>query len=1379
MEFFQTSIVFASSESNNSLATGDFSAWLILFLLLLLVFGLCIFYYKKYNLGKKSPSTSANLGYFIHNKIIFYVALGAVALFSVILVSVSISSQLSFADSGKFNVSDKIEINIDNTDDVYSTSQSIDNQSEYTYCIDKVGLIFEEGIKDSSSWHITIDGCVVYDGEAGTEICLEEPVYVASKDKAVVEISSDINIDDAKKLGNKNFMVMNFAVCKLGIIQNMTVDDKSCPNDIDSNKIRFSWNILNDNTGFYQSSHEILVKKNTGEEIFDSGIVAGEFGAKTKDVSYEINKLVSTQDYIWELHSWDNFGNKLETSTSKFSTAYLEGDTPLGNAKFLSYDDPRLKKDDERHTQNFTIDYDLIMENTENSFCFGLLDNKNFYFLHLYKHGNNNLAGNFGEQVEGTGKSFGGFIFNGVSFNEQVKDKKIHVHIASILNNTNGVQSITPTISIGSEEEHVGVSFLPNYPIYLYKIGIFSNIERWNICNFISKITNIVLQNTNNNQEKEIYRNDFSSGRLGFYHEYTARLFQDDYGTNWIRVGSNVPDGNWVGEPLVEYNNEDGNFPVFRREFNIDKQIDSAKLYTSGLGAYDCFINGERVYNQTSSGDEYYELKNCYTQKDFSLFYLTHDITPMLNSGANAISAIVSDAWWSDKATNYWGKEDAFKCELIITYSDGTKDRLYTDASSWKTSASAPTYRAEIFSGESYDDNVDSSWKFASYDDSSWEFPKINTEQADVKLKAWKGEKITVRNDLERNVKSVSIYQGSSGAEPDVKYGHVNVVRTTTDNCFDLNPGETALIDFGQNASGWENFSAVSEAADTKITVKHAEILNVGDGEISMANFGPAGSASYYNIRSCYTTTELCLSQNKTCNYHPSFTYYGFRYIEITANHHVSISKLSASTLTSVKKDTSTFESSSPQINQLYSNAKWGMYSNYLGIPTDCPQRDERQGWTGDAQAFVNAGLILGDNKGFIEKFCQDMIDARKTSEGYLSFGSTAPEAGWGSQYLGAAGWADCGVILPYEVYKAYGDTTILETSWEAMNEYVRFWIPTQDSENHRGPTITLGDWHVPEQSILNRDEIKHVISCEYYLWDLQIMIDVSKILGKQSELTYYENQYQTIKAWFNNKYCSGPSLLYSESQTISAYAIYLDLIDNADVRDATANNLVGNIKALDNKLKTGFLGTRVLLDSLAKIGDYDLAYKVLRNEGNPSWLLSVNNGGTTFWERWDSYIEGWGYFHTADGTIDWSNSFNHYAYGGVVAWMYRNLLGINTDINAPGYKNIKLEPYPCIDNEGKVKLNRVKGSIASAYGDIFVDSNYSDNIWTYMFITPSNTSAVLKMPKLNFNTFMVNGIDFKELDFDKHGIKLVNEDDEFIEFEISNGTFEVSFSLN
>lgn len=1389
MEFFQTSIAFISEEVNNLLPTGDFSIWIIALLLMLFISALFMFLFKWSQILNNQQNKKHGLLDVINNRKTISIIFGFVIAF--ILISASViycSSQLGYADSGKFVVTDNVEINLDENQSVYSSAQTIDNQSDYAYCIDKLLLENAEGIKDKHNWSLAINGTVIYNAEAGQEIQLQNPLYIPSKQTANVEISSDMSIDDAKKLGNKNIINIVYGVCKLGKITNMKIDDKIKPNDVDNNILNFSWVIDNNNQGFSQSAFNIIVKSISGEIIFDSGQVSDSEKGNSNNVSYQIYALTSLSDYTWELTLWDNFGNKLDSASSKFSTAYLSSDVvdPLGNAQYLSYDDPRLKDDNDRHTQNFTIDYDLIMEKNPNSpdnhsksnFGFSVLDNKNYFYLHLEQSNDDKLIYNFARRKDGVTTSFDPYKFDGLVFSEQIQDKKIHVQIVSEYNSSTKTQTITPKITLEGEKKYDGVSYTPEDGIYLYKIGIPSLIRRWSISEYTSRITNIDVKNTSNNLNKQVYFNDFSSGRLGFYHEYTARLDTDEQGQTWIKLGYNVPDGNWVEEPLIEYNNKEGNLPVFRTTFNTGQRIASAKLFTTGLGAYDCYINGSRVYNQTDNAREYYELKNNYTQKDFTQYYLTFDVTSMICNGNNAISAVVSDSWWSDKVTAYWGKEDAFKCELVITYVDGTKKIVDTNTNTWKAAPASPICRGDIFSGETYDDNFDMPWTQVGFDDSGWYSPKVNNEST-IRLSSWKGEKITVREDLNRNVKSNVIYKGSSGAIPDVRYGHVNVLREPTTNSFELNPGETALIDFGQNGSGWENFSALSEYENTKLTIKHAEVINVGNGEISKANFGPGGSALFYNIRSAYATTELFLAANKQCDYHPSLTFYGFRYIEITANNHVTISNVSASTLTSVKTDTSTFESDSPLINKLYSNAKWGMYSNYLGVPTDCPQRDERQGWTADAQTFIDTALILGDNKGFLEKFCRDMTDARQFSNEHLAFGATAPESGSGLSYVGAAGWADAGVIIPYTLYNFFGDVRVLESAWSSMDEYVGKWIPTQTTDDHMGPTITLGDWHVPDQAYLNRDEIKHVVACEYYLWDLQIMINTAKILGKDYETSYYENIYKNVKDWFNNKYCSGDALIYSESQTLAAYALYLDLIDNPSVRDNTINNLVQNIHGFGNKLKTGFLGTRVLLDALVKVGQHDLAYQILLSDGNPSWLLSVVNGGTTFWERWDSYTEEYGFYHIEGEAIDWTNSFNHYAYGGVVAWIYRNLLGINYDTNNPGYKKIIINPYPCRVHNKEIFLNNAKGSFDTNYGTVSASSNYSDSQWIYSFTTPTNTSAVLKMPKLNFNKFFVNGIDYKSLNFERDGISFVNEDDEYIEFDISNGSFEVNFSLS
>lgn len=1388
MDNFSTTIKFISKNlpwqecSNGSLAsTGDYLWWIIIIAIIMTISAMvyCIYKYKQTVTALHIKPTSSNgFKMFIRKP-------SSIIMLSIILLLISLlfvcSSYVvsAHANTQGINVSSSINAIADENNHALSIDKAtISNDSADTYTLNKIAVSTNDEIINNTNWTIKINDQIIYEGRINQTININEPIEINNTN--TISVSTDMDCNDALKLNGKDAVTINYFINKCGLITNLRTDDKIAPNDIDTKTPNFSWNIQNDKGGHTQSAYHLTVFDSNNNLIYDTGKVVGEKGSETSNIVYAGLALKSSQKYSWNVVAWDNFGSLIKSASSTFETALLETN-PLQDAQYLSYSDPRINDPHDRNTYNFNIDYDLIIMQKNCHFCFSCVDSKNYAFMHLQASDSvpDKLGASIGFANEGKKTESDIELFSDVSFANDIQNKIINVHMESKIDPTElSKQIITIFFDYGDSKQSNKLQFTFNSENIkkLGRLGIRPNIVRWSNCDEATKITNIKATNNDNTENtKLVYENDFSDGKIGFYHDLTAHLETDENGITWIETGKNTRDGNWEVEPLIEYYNKNGNLPAFRSEFNINSSLKSAKLYTAGLGVYDCYINGQRIYNQTENGPEYYELKSNFTQDDKRHYYLTNDVTPMINNGQNAISAVCADSWWSDRVANYAGKSNAFKCQLVLQYENGSQQIINSNTKTWKTSDSAPITKGDVFAGESYDSNTDTSWQLPGYDDSKWILPVENHEQDGAITSSWKGEKIIVRDDLQRNAQKVQIYKGATGEIPGKSYGKINVLREANADNFALNPGETAIIDFGQNATGWESFIANTNNDNAKLTIRHGEILNVENGEYDYGNFGPAGSCNYFNLRSAKATTELDLKKGIDIKYQPSFSFYGFRYIEITATQTTVIKNLTAKTITSVKKDTGNLKTSSEKVNKLVSNAKWGMYSNYVGVATDCPQRDERQGWLADAQIFSETGMFLGDNKGFLEKFCQDIVDSQiEGGQNDGAFWATAPYAGWGPAYIGDTAWSDAAIIIPYTMYSMYGDTKVVQDCWPAMYKYLTKYLPTLDTETHRGPNIQLGDWHIPDEGFLNRDEIKNVIATEYYLADFQMMIKMADVLGKQQEKQVLVDSYADVRKWFNQHFCSDNGIAYPESQTIAAYALFLDIIDSKTCRDKTIEALKQNVVDFGYKPKTGFLGTRVLLDSFALIGDFDTAYKLLTSQDNPSWLLPVNNGATTFLERWDGYIEGKGYAKSASGDVNWTNSFNHYAYGSVVAWMFKNMLGININEDIVGFKQIELKPHPCKQTNKDIDIHEVSGDHDSQYGKISVYSNYSDTNWIYNFITPANTKTTLTLPKFSFTKFYVNGKEYNNLNIEEDGIQVLYEDETNIVFNISSGSFEV-----
>ncbi|WP_300840670.1 alpha-L-rhamnosidase [uncultured Acetatifactor sp.] len=783
--------------------------------------------------------------------------------------------------------------------------------------------------------------------------------------------------------------------------------------------------------------------------------------------------------------------------------------------------------------------------------------------------------------------------------------------------------------------------------------------------------------------------------------------------------------------------------PVFRRSMTISKNISCARLYSTALGVYENFINGERVGVIGDDGRiRYHELKPGSSEMAKRKFYSTYDVTAMLHQGENVLAALTGNGWWNSLIAANYGKRIAYLCKLVIRYTDGTVDVICTDES-WKAAEESPMETADIYNGESYDAQTDLGFMRAGYDDSGWSHAEINHEYSG-EVTPWIGSPIIVRDDLERHGKSVTIYQGAVDADEN-RYGRINILRKLEIPAgakaeFSLRAGETALIDFGQNAAGWEAFT-VSGRQGTVVTIEHGEILNDHLGEKSRGSDGPGGSIYNLNYRSAKAQTNYTLSGTGEEHYHPTMTYYGFRYIEITATDTVHFKEVTAQVVTSVEEDTGEIVTSHEKINRLVSLARWGQYSNYLSVPTDCPQRDERYGWMADTQVFAMAGCYLGNNRTFLEKFLQDVRDAQPENGAY---GGVAPTGRYGNEQ-GGTGWADAGVIVPYILWQMYGDVSVIKTHWASMVHYVDGFLG--NTEKH-GPVNIWGDWVAYES---NDGEIQDILAAAYYAWDAQMMAEMAGAAGFEDQIEKYNSLFADEKTYFIENFVTSDGKMRRGEQSVCLYALYLDLLPDRSSVDAVTDQLLENIKRNGNRLQTGFLGTKIILDTLTKIGRNDVAYTLLFQEQNPSWLYTVNQGATTVWERWNSYT-------VADGFADVGmNSFNHYAYGAVAGWMFATMAGIG--IGQPGFKRICLAPAP------DRRLPLVRAEYQSAYGPIKVESEFQGELWQYGFAIPANTTAEIRIP-VGGAHITVDGSEASALSWEKDGIVLCRIEDGIAVFD-------------
>jgi len=522
------------------------------------------------------------------------------------------------------------------------------------------------------------------------------------------------------------------------------------------------------------------------------------------------------------------------------------------------------------------------------------------------------------------------------------------------------------------------------------------------------------------------------------------------------------------------------------------------------------------------------------------------------------------------------------------------------------------------------------------------------------------------------------------------------------------------VIDFGQNLVGFVTVKISGKQGD-KIIVEHAEVLD------------KAGNFYTKNLRGAKATDTYILKGEGTETFEPHFTFHGFRYIKVEGlKGDINPEDFTAVALYSDLKPTGTFTSSNSLINQLQHNIQWGQKGNFLDVPTDCPQRDERLGWTGDAQVFSRTATFNMDVHNFFVKWLKDLA-LDQLPNGAVPH--VIPNV-LGEKSAGSTGWADVATIVPMNMYLAYGDKQILSQQYNSMKAWVDYM--TSQSKNNLWNTGThFGDWlfYSPSVDDGGRAAVtdKYLIAQCFWAHSTQLLIDAATILDKTEDVSSYTALLNKIKEAFNHEYVTPGGRLVSGTQTAYVLALQFDMLP-LDLRDQAVERLIQNINSYKNHLTTGFLGTPYLCHVLNRFGKTDLAYQLLLQETYPSWLYPVKKGATTIWERWDGI--------KPDSTLQTPgmNSFNHYAYGAIGDWMYRVIAGINTEADGAGYKKIRIQPY--IDTV----LNNVSASLLTNYGTVSSSWAYGKDKFHFTVEIPANTTASIFIPARNADLIKEDG---------------------------------------
>ncbi len=718
----------------------------------------------------------------------------------------------------------------------------------------------------------------------------------------------------------------------------------------------------------------------------------------------------------------------------------------------------------------------------------------------------------------------------------------------------------------------------------------------------------------------------------------------------------------WIGNADKNIQNT-----LFKKEISLDKAIKSARFYVTGLGLYEAYLDNQKI------GDEY--LAPGITAYDHLVQIQTYDVTANLTIGNHELMISTADGWYKGRygfdggQDKIYGDQQMTIGELHITYTDGTTVIINTD-SSWQTTAGNIT-KSAIYYGEDLDDTLQPS---------AWQYVTV-LKQSKTILQDRLSLPLTINEQLP-----------------------VQKILTT--------PANEQVLDFGQNQAGWLEFYN-REPKGTKITFQMGEILQKG-------NFYRG------NLRDARATFDY-ISDGKEKWVRPHFTYYGYRYVKVSGNTNpLKLADYHACVIHSKMSKTGDITTDNTKVNRLFTNILWSQKSNFFDVPTDCPQRDERLGWTGDANIFSNTAAFNMDVFEFFKKYMQDVAIEQNRFDGMVPMYAPA----MGTTDGGAAVWGDAATVIPWNMYTTYGDTAILKQNYATMKAWVDWITKNSKTVNLWTGTFQFGDWIAldgenPALPTGKTDE--DFIASVYYYYSSQIVADTAKILGHVSDQTRYQHQANAILSAIQHEYITATGRLAVDTQTAYALALYFELVPEVQIK-RVLHDLVTRLNKDNDHLKTGFVGTPFICQVLSKYGEHKLATKIFLQEDFPSWLYAVNMGATTVWERWNS-VE-------TDGSMnpDGMNSLNHYSIGAIMEWGYKYVVGIKQ--HAAGFKTFTFAP------NFDYRLKHIAAHFDTAYGDFKVnyqiEADCKHTIQIKLTI-PFGTTVQVELPRADNVTVTIN----------------------------------------
>lgn len=768
----------------------------------------------------------------------------------------------------------------------------------------------------------------------------------------------------------------------------------------------------------------------------------------------------------------------------------------------------------------------------------------------------------------------------------------------------------------------------------------------------------------------------------------------------------------------------------FRKEFAAEKKVRRATVYATALGIYELYLNGQRV------GDA--RFAPGWTDYRQRAYYYTYDVTPLVQSGRNALGAWVGDGWYAGylgfglltgmgterigRAT--YGKTPALMAQLEIEYTDGTREIVPTDKS-WKVTGEGPVREGDFLMGETYDARREmAGWAKPGFVDDQWDAAILASENGPVPATFYEG--VNAKHPGENTqIKGHPVDLGfhrpaKIEAFPGMPVRPIEEIKPVAIT----SPSNGVYIfNLGQNFAGVVRLKVKGPAGAT-VQLRYGEML-YPDGRLMNENYRKARAIDHYILRGDRQGEEWT----------PRFTFHGFQFVEVTGYPGTpGKDAITGIVLHSDTPLTSGFECSDPMANRLFKNIVWTQRANFLDLPTDCPQRDERFGWTGDAQIYVHCATLNADVAAFYSKWLRELMESQQADGVFPGYAPYPFQHGWS---FGTA-WCDAGVICPWTIWQAYGDQRVIERCWPYMVKFMEW----RQNTSREGLGIAhgndWGDW----LSFGKKTPLDYIDSV-YFAYSAKLMAEMGTALGKTAEAARYRELFARIKTAFGKKYVQADGTLAVDTQTAYALALYVELLPE-DVRLKAGKILADKLRAgetADNSgMTTGFLGTRPLLPVLSSVGEHDLAVKHFQSRKFPSWGYEVEQGATTIWEHWDSFTKANG-FGGVDGKQNASmNSFAHYSFGAVCEWMLGELAGIQA--GAPGYDTIVIKPHPPTpgSNPEREPIHWVRSHYDSIHGRIASHWRQVENRFELEAEIPANTTATVYLPACEMESITESG---------------------------------------